>query len=74
LHATVWKNSEPNSLTFGANNLVLYFEDDNIKAAFSRIASHAEVIHPVEEQAWGQHVFRVYDPDRHVIEVGEVQL
>jgi len=74
LHATIWKNGEPNSLGFGANNLLLYFEDDDIRAAFSRIAPHVDVIHPIEKQSWGQQVFRFYDPDRHLVEVGEVQV
>jgi hypothetical protein len=28
-------------------------------------------VHPVVEQPWGQRVFRVYDPDGHVVEIGE---
>lgn len=28
-------------------------------------------VHPVKEHAWGQRVVRFYDPDRHIIEVGE---
>ena len=30
-----------------------------------------EYVHPVKEHAWGQRVVRFYDPDRHMIEVGE---
>lgn len=32
-----------------------------------------ELIHPIERQAWGQKVFRFYDPDGHIVEVGEPQ-
>lgn len=28
-------------------------------------------VHPVKEHSWGQRVVRFYDPDRHIIEVGE---
>ena len=28
-------------------------------------------MHPVKEHSWGQRVVRFYDPDRHIIEVGE---
>jgi len=28
-------------------------------------------VHPVLEHRWGQRVVRFYDPDRHIIEVGE---
>jgi uncharacterized glyoxalase superfamily protein PhnB len=51
----------------------LYFEHENIEAAFENIAPHVELIHPVERQAWGQRVFRFYDPDGRAIEIGEPQ-
>lgn len=28
-------------------------------------------VHPVKEHRWGQRVVRFYDPDGHIIEVGE---
>ena len=28
-------------------------------------------IHPLAEHRWGQRVVRFYDPDKHIIEVGE---
>jgi hypothetical protein len=30
-----------------------------------------EYIHKLFEQSWGQRVVRFYDPDKHIIEVGE---
>ena len=30
-----------------------------------------EYVHPVKEHSWGQRVVRFYDPDGHIIEVGE---
>ena len=30
-----------------------------------------EYVHPVIEHSWGQRVVRFYDPDKHIIEVGE---
>ena len=30
-----------------------------------------EYVHPVKEHSWGQRVVRFYDPDKHIIEVGE---
>ncbi|HEX7712444.1 MAG TPA: VOC family protein [Bacillota bacterium] len=35
------------------------------------VKSGYEIIHPFEKQAWGQNVFRFYDPDRHIPEIGE---
>jgi hypothetical protein len=29
------------------------------------------LLHPLREQPWGQRVFRCFDPDGHIVEVGE---
>ncbi len=60
------------NISFGGNNAELYFEED----LFDQFADNlrkcdVHYIHPVKEHAWGQRVVRFYDPDRHVIEVGE---
>ncbi|WP_419913733.1 VOC family protein [Hoeflea sp.] len=59
--------------TYGSQNLVLYFEVDDIEDAFNRIEPNVDLIHPIEEQNWGQMVFRFYDPDGHMVEAGESQ-
>ncbi len=71
LEQTIWGASGDHLDKYGRRNLVLYFEDDDIDAAFGRIGPKVELVHPVERQAWGQRVFRFYDPDGHVIEIGE---
>lgn len=73
LEETVWRKAADVSEPYGRRNLLLYFEHDDVDAAFENIAPHVELIHPVERQAWGQRVFRFYDPDRHAVEVGEPQ-
>lgn len=73
LTQTVWKKPASMRETYGCENLLLYFEHDDIDAAFTSIAPQVDLIHPVEQQAWGQRVFRFYDPDRHAIEIGEPQ-
>ena len=30
-----------------------------------------EYVHPVKEHSWGQRAVRIYDPDMHIIEIGE---
>lgn len=30
-----------------------------------------EYVNPLMQHDWGQRVIRIYDPDRHVIEIGE---
>ena len=55
----------------GRQNLLLYFESEELEQLFARIKDQVKLIHPIRRQAWGQLVFRFYDPDGHVIEIGE---
>lgn len=73
LALTIWKQNDAAPDAYGCRNLLLYFETDDIEAAFARIAPQVDLIHPVEVQPWGQQVFRFCDPDRHAVEVGEPQ-
>ena len=60
------------ALCFGGNDFELYFEEDDFDNFISRLKSlEIEYVHPVKEHAWGQRVVRFYDPDRHIVEVGE---
>lgn len=59
-------------ISFGANNFEIYFEEEQFDAFADRLRQcDVEYVHPVTEHAWGQRVVRFYDPDRHIIEVGE---
>jgi catechol 2,3-dioxygenase-like lactoylglutathione lyase family enzyme len=50
----------------------LYFETDDIIAVHGRILKHgARSVHDIEEQPWGQRVFRAYDPDGYIVEFAE---
>lgn len=73
LEQTVWGQVSGTSESYGRRNLLLYFEHDDVDAAFESIAPYVELIHPVERQKWGQRVFRFFDPDGHAVEVGEPQ-
>jgi catechol 2,3-dioxygenase-like lactoylglutathione lyase family enzyme len=63
----------PEEIRFGANDAELYFEEAEFDGFAARLASFPDVLllHDVFEHPWGQRVVRFYDPDRHVIEVGE---
>jgi lactoylglutathione lyase len=50
----------------------LYFETDDIDEVAGRVfEAGLEVLHPVAENPRGQRFLRFFDPDRHLIEVGE---
>jgi len=56
----------------GRKNLEIYFESDDLDAVWNRLVEEGlGVAHPMVEQPWGQRVFRVFDPDGHLVEVGE---
>jgi catechol 2,3-dioxygenase-like lactoylglutathione lyase family enzyme len=73
LAATIWKVDTPSDTDQpqGRHNLLIYFETSTLEEAFARLENQVRLIHPIERQAWGQAVFRFYDPDGHVIEIGE---
>ncbi|MBZ0227703.1 MAG: VOC family protein [Bauldia sp.] len=72
LIGTVWGAAEAgDDAAFGRRNLLLYFEDEDIEGCFARLRDRVRLIHPLQRQPWGQHVFRFYDPDGHAVEVGE---
>ena len=56
----------------GRDNLEIYFENSEMeKAAALLKEAGVSFVHEMVEQPWGQRVLRVYDPDGHIVEVGE---
>jgi catechol 2,3-dioxygenase-like lactoylglutathione lyase family enzyme len=57
----------------GGNAAELYFEEGDMDGFLKKLAAYPgmEYVHPPIEHSWGQRVVRFYDPDRHMIEVGE---
>ena len=50
----------------------IYFESVDIEKCLSFLkAKKVDFVHDMLEQPWGQRCFRLYDPDGHVVEVGE---
>ncbi|MEI6101413.1 MAG: VOC family protein [Eubacteriales bacterium] len=55
------------------NNMELYFEVDDFEAFIERLEKYPDVdyLHPPKKHEWQQRVVRIYDPDGHIIEIGE---
>ena len=54
------------------NNVVLYFEVENLEAVEKEILANGfEFLHRIKEQPWQQRNFRFYDYDGHVVEMAE---
>lgn len=63
---------ETDGVSFGSNSAEVYFEEDDFDAFAARLEGlDVSYVHPVKEHAWGQRVVCLYDPDRHIVEVGE---
>lgn len=61
-----------NRSVLGSDNLELYFETDDLEGLATRLeAVGVAMVHPIVEQPWAQRCLRFYDPDRHIVEVGE---
>ena len=73
IYQTVFKQGADDApLEQGKRNLLIYFESQHLEDMFACVcAAGAQLIHGIERQAWGQKVFRFFDPDGHIVEIGE---
>lgn len=63
---------EEKPVTFGGNDLELYFETDDLDYLLQKLQQYeVPLVHALKEHNWGQRAIRFYDPDGHIIEVGE---
>lgn len=81
----IWEKNYAHTMLFGPNSnenqtqlqsiqakSEFYFESEEISPYFEFIkAKKIPLVHPLVEQPWKQRVFRFYDPDHHIIEIGE---
>jgi catechol 2,3-dioxygenase-like lactoylglutathione lyase family enzyme len=55
-----------------AHRFELYFETENITEVFNTLKNNnVRFLHGIHEEQWGQQTIRFFDPDKHLIEVGE---
>lgn len=56
----------------GGNSFELYFEYDNVEEIVGLLKENCvPLVHEIREQPWRQKVVRCYDPDSHIVEIGE---
>ncbi len=60
-------------IKYRGNDFEIYFEEKNFDKFVKNLKSidNIEYVHEFKEHDWGQRVVRFYDPDKHIIEVGE---
>lgn len=82
----VWQPMDENIIpkTLGAENIhnsentsrfELCFETDNLDEIYQTLKkAEVKFLHEVNEELWGQRTIRFYDPDGHLLEIGEAML
>lgn len=68
-----WKEFiEADDVAYGGKAAELYFEEDDFDRFLKKLSElQVNYVHTAREHSWGQRVVRIYDPDGHIIEVGE---
>ena len=70
----IWKSFIQKDVVQKGHNTELFFEENHMDQFLEKLSSWPEPIeyvNPIMEHSWGQRVVRLYDPDGHMIEVGE---
>ena len=64
---------DPDATVWQPQNMELYFEVPDMDAFLRKLADYGAVrfVHPVKTYPWHQRVVRIFDPDGHIIEIGE---
>lgn len=69
-----WLTDLPvDSIKEKSNNMELYFEVEDFDEFLEQLKKYEsiEYVHPPKKHDWQQRVVRIYDPDHHIIEIGE---
>ena len=70
----IWEKFIGQSVTYGHGDAELYFEETDLDAFQEKLDQsnyEIEYVHTPVTHDWGQRVIRIYDPDHHIIEIGE---
>lgn len=72
-----WEGFVEKEIIYGGCNAELYFEETDMDSFLQKLEEsewQIEYVNKDMRHDWGQRVVRFYDPDRHVIEVGEPEV
>lgn len=70
----LWESALDKDIIFAGHATELYFEESDMDAFLKKLTNSSQIIEyvtPLIKHEWGQRVIRIYDPDKHVIEIGE---
>lgn len=67
-----WQGFIEQETSYKGNDAEIYFEEDDFEPFIEKLTKmDIEYVHPPYTHEWGQCVVRFYDPDYHILEVGE---
>lgn len=66
-------DTDEKDIVYRGNDMELYFEEERLDDFMEHLKKFDDIefLHGIKEYSWGQRVIRFYDPDDHIIEVGE---
>lgn len=73
----IWEQVTGKSVTAGGNNVELYFEEYDLEAFAQKLNNSKfpiRYVNELMEPSLDHRVIRIYDPDEHIIEIGEQPL
>ena len=56
-----------------SHNFQVYFEVEDLDRVYAEMKTISDLqwVHEIKEYPWGQRDIRVYDPDKHIVEIAE---
>jgi catechol 2,3-dioxygenase-like lactoylglutathione lyase family enzyme len=70
----IWEQLIEREVSFYGNSAELYFVENDLEGFQRKLDQSAfaiDYLHKLKEYPWGQRAIRLYDPDGHLIEIGE---
>ena len=70
----IWEKLTGKKVKNAGNNAELYFEENELTKFAGKLEKsdwNITYVNPLKEESGGQQVIRIYDPDGHLIEIGE---
>ncbi|RPJ01413.1 MAG: glyoxalase [Chloroflexi bacterium] len=68
----VFHRAPDGGTALGRDNLEIYFETEDLEAMLQLLTTAGvKLVHPIVEHPWAQRALRAYDPDGHIVELGE---
>lgn len=75
---TIWQIQQSHLISqrleteLNSNRFELYFEAENLDEINIKLEQNrVKFLHPIHTEPWGQRTLRFFDPDNHLIEIGE---